>query len=71
MEKKPTPLPQPEAPNLAEAIQRISEAMVKLTRSGLNRDAILALVKDDTGLAKSVIRQVLESLSTLAKSYAR
>jgi hypothetical protein len=56
--------------NLADAIQKISVSMTRLLKTGLNRDAIITLIKDDTGLGKREIATVLTSLQTLAKRYA-
>lgn len=56
---------------LAEAIVRISESLLKLRKSGLNDKAIIALVKDDTGISKAQIQVTLDSLAHLSKSYCR
>lgn len=54
---------------LASAIVRISESLERLRKSGVNRVAIVALVKDDTGIPKSTINQVLDSLEHLKRNY--
>jgi len=54
---------------LAQAIVRISESLTTLRKSGLNRPAIVALVKDDTGIPKSTIATVLDSLEHLRRNY--
>lgn len=53
---------------LAEAIVRIGESMEKLRKSGMNRKAIVALVKDDTGISKAQIETVLDSLELLRRN---
>lgn len=54
---------------LASAIVRISESLEKLRKSGVNRAAIVALVKDDIGVPKSTINAVLDSLEHLRRNY--
>lgn len=56
---------------LAAAIIRISESVDKLLHSGLNHRAIVALLKDDTGMGKSQIETVLESLADLQRKYTK
>lgn len=56
---------------LAEAIVRIGEAMDKLNKSGLNRNAIIVLIHDATKLPKRDIRIVLDSLSRLRGWYCK
>lgn len=56
---------------LAEAIVRISNGFETLQKNGLNEDAIVALVQDQTGLAKRDIKLVLKSLRTLKGYYCR
>jgi hypothetical protein len=56
---------------LATAIVQISTAMKKLSKSGINRKGIVALVNDDTKLGKGLIETVLISLENLAKNYAK
>ena len=56
---------------LAEAIVRISTAIQALSKSGLNREAIIVLVKDRTGLPKKTIDLVLNSLEQLKRHYCR
>lgn len=56
---------------LAEAIVRIGESMEKLSSSGLNKKAIIALIQDDTKLGKGCIETVLESLTRLKGWYCR
>lgn len=50
---------------VAKAIIDISDAMKKLSNSGLKRAAIIALVHDSTGLPKRDIILVLTSLEEL------
>jgi hypothetical protein len=54
---------------LATAIVAISDSVQKLRRSGINERAIVALIKDDTGLGKGVIETVLGSLAMLKQRY--
>lgn len=56
---------------LAQAIVNISKSFTKLTQSGLNRRAIIALISDDTRFTKGTINDVLTSLESLAKNYTR
>ena len=56
---------------LAEAIIRISEAFEKLKASGLNENAIVALIYDSANVSKRDIRLVLESLRKLKGWYCR
>lgn len=60
-----------EPPILAQAIVDISAAMNKLTRSGLNKKAIIVLLQDQTGLGKGSIECVLNGLDGLAKAYTK
>jgi siroheme synthase len=71
-EKKTEPAAQePDGDALAVAIRKISESVAKMTRSGMNRDAIVALIHDDTKVAKRTIVVVLDSLESLARKYTR
>ena len=54
---------------LAAAILNISAAMVTLRKSGLNRAAIVVLLKDATGEPKVTIARVLDGLEQLKKDY--
>lgn len=56
---------------LAEAIVRISDALVALQASGVNERAIIILVQADTGLAQHVIRSVFSALRQLKARYCR
>ena len=56
---------------LAQAVIDISSSFTKLTRSGLNRRAIVALIADDTKFGKGVIEDILRSLDGLAKNYTK
>lgn len=56
---------------LAEAIIRISESFAKLSASGLNRDAIMVLIHDQTKISKRDIKLVLDSLTRLRGWYCR
>lgn len=65
----------PEAPIertvLAKAIIDISDSMSRLSKSGLNQQAIVALVHDNTGLPKKTIVAVLSSLMVLRSAYCK
>lgn len=56
---------------LATAIVDVSDAMKKLSKSGLNRKGIIALINDDTKLGKGLIETVIISMERLAKTYAK
>ncbi len=56
---------------LCESINKISEAMTKLSESGLKLNAVVALIKDDTGLGKGLIETVLSSLTELRRKYCK
>lgn len=60
----------PESPDLlAAAIIKVSEGFAALQKSGLNRAAIVVLVKDDTGIPKNTINKILNSLADLKRAY--
>lgn len=54
---------------LAENIVKISEGMTKLLASGLNRKAIVVLLKHSTGLGGGEINSVLDGLQQLRTNY--
>lgn len=56
---------------LAQAIIKISEASDALSRSGVNRRGVVALIHDYTKLNKGVIEAVLEALRDLRATYAK
>jgi hypothetical protein len=57
---------------LAQAIVRIGEAAAKLSQDGgLNRKAIVVLLKDATGLPARDINTVLDALPRLRGWYCR
>lgn len=56
---------------LAEAIVKISQAMTDLTKSGLNRDAIVTLIQHQTKLARRDINAVIDAQKRLAGWYCR
>lgn len=62
---------QPEEPDfdLAEAVRRLSEGMDRLLGSGLNRTAIVVLLRHHTGVGKREVELVLDGLTTLAGRY--
>jgi len=56
---------------LARAIVNLSEAAAKLLRSGLNRRAMLVLLKDSSGVSHHDINLVLDALVDLRKNYCK
>ena len=54
---------------LADAILKVSDAMRKLSATGLNRKAIVALVKDASGITKKDIEIILDTLVDLKALY--
>lgn len=54
---------------LAASILRMSEAVTRLYKSGLNKKAVIALIANDTGLGKGTIESVLDSAQYLHKTY--
>ena len=67
----PVPPGSEEGKILAVTIERVSEAMGRLIKSGLNRRAIVVLVRDTSGVGISEIERVLDALEGLAKRYCR
>lgn len=66
--KQPPAAEEPEE-SLADAVRVISAGMKRLTKSGLNRTAIVVLLKDSTGVGKKEIEKVLTGLDSLATKY--
>jgi hypothetical protein len=62
-------VPPPEV--FAAQLARISESVQSLSKSGLNRRAIVALIHDNSGLAKSSIELVLNNLEALKANYGK
>lgn len=56
---------------LADAIVRISDALTQLKESGLNRAAIVILIRSKTHLPKRDIEAVLDAQARLASWYCR
>jgi hypothetical protein len=56
---------------LADAILKISVGVTSLIDSGLNRKAIVVLLRDATGLGKRDIEMVLDALKNLSRDYTR
>jgi hypothetical protein len=65
-EEEPVP-----ASVLAEAIVEISSAMSALSRSRLKRDAIVALIKDRSGISKKTIEIVMNNLEDLERNWCK
>lgn len=68
---KPEPEIAAEPKDLSEAVERISDAMKTLLKSGLNRRAIVVLLHDSTKIPKRDIEAVLSGLETLKKTYTQ
>ena len=66
---KTDPVEEPQDP--AETIRKVSAGMQKLRASGLNRQAIVALLQDQTGCQKTDINRVLDGLGELARQYTK
>ncbi len=54
---------------LAEAIRRISKAVDRILRSGLNREAVITLLVHETKLGRKAVERVLSDLSNLERRY--
>lgn len=54
---------------LAEAIRRVSGGMKKLTRSGLNRDAVIVLLQHTTKVSRKMIERILNDLEMLERRF--
>jgi len=65
------PQPPPEQDTLADHIRRISDGFQRLTRSGINRYAVVVLLKEATRLSKRDIEAVLGSLKDLERTYCK
>lgn len=56
---------------LAEAIVSIGKAMENLDRSGLNRKAIVVLIKAETKISERDINKILNALNQLKVWYCK
>lgn len=65
-QKKDNPIPKEV---LATEICHLSDNVNKLILSGLNENAVIALLKDATGIPKTKIKAVLTGLSELRANY--
>ncbi len=54
---------------LADAIVKIGEGFERLSKSGLNRRAIVVLVRDASGVTKGDVHKVLDALENLRGLY--
>lgn len=54
---------------LATAICKLSDAINQILLSGLNEEAIIVLLRDQTGISKRDIKLVLHSLGQLRADY--
>lgn len=55
--------------DLPAEIEKISQAMTKLTSGGLTRKAVVVLLKEETKLPKKSIERVLTAMGTLGHKY--
>lgn len=61
-----------EHPNLGEAIGKISNALYELQcHQGINKKAVIALLRDSTKLPRRTIVKVIDGLNDLAKQYCQ
>jgi hypothetical protein len=56
---------------IAEAILGISNAMKRLSKSRLKREAIVALIQDKSKLGKATIEMVLNNLESLEETWLK
>ena len=75
-QRKPKPRPNiqqvADAALIVSAINRIDECMRKIDSSGLNRRALIALLKEfDSSLSKDSINRVLSGLSGLRRAFLK
>lgn len=56
---------------VAQHIERIADSMAKLHKSRVTQRLIVALIADDTKLAKGTIECVLDSFYSLEKKYLK
>jgi hypothetical protein len=63
------PIELPDPAQMAESVRRIQDGTQKLLKAGLNRRALLVLLKDSSGISMADIAKVLDSLSSLAATY--
>lgn len=56
---------------IAQSLVEISDAAKKLANGRLKREAIVTLIKDKTGIHKTQINTVLDSLETLKHDWLR
>ncbi len=56
---------------MADSIVQISQALNKLMSGRLKRDAIIALIKDKSGLTKGTIEIVLNNLEALEHNWIK
>lgn len=56
---------------MAQAIIRISDAMLRISNSGLSERALVVLIKDYSGVPQGDIRRVLTALKDLKRMYTK
>lgn len=56
---------------LAEEIAKISAAMKRMNETRLTRDAIVALIHDNSRVSKSIIKIVLNNLDSLEATWLK
>lgn len=54
---------------IAESIVKIGKAMDSIRLSGINRRAIIVLLADSSGVSRTQIKSVLDSLESLREDY--
>lgn len=54
---------------MAESLHEIQRAMVKVKQSGLNESALVALLKDRTGMTKGAIITILHNLYAIGDNF--
>lgn len=59
----------PPEQDLAAVIRQVGRGMTRLLQSGLNREAVVVLLADATGIGKKQIKAVLLGLAELEAQY--
>lgn len=61
--------PEIDWPKLGRNVEQIAKALKSLEAGGLNRHAIIALIHDDTRIAKRDIKTILDSLASMRDTF--
>lgn len=69
IKRVPVKAAEPEVDSLPEAIRKISAGLARLNSTGLNRKAVIVLLRHETGLGIGVIETVFDGLAELARKY--